>query len=172
MADLNVTVDTSAVDATVQQLQERLMPMSLAGFMTGVAHPILRKRAEERFAAGGDEASGAWAQLTFATGKIRMYQGYSPFWPINVRTGELKNFVETSFTVDEKAGGVVMTLPGEGSATQMSKFLVAQQGGAGRMRSQQGPNRPTPARPVLALGEIDSVEIQHGLLDWIREGIF
>jgi hypothetical protein len=179
MTDFEVTVDTSAAEEMVAKMQQKLMPESLTSFLIAKAHRVLRNRAEERFANEGDEVSGPWKELAYATSRIRAFQGYGAFEPINVRTGALRRFVLNSFTVKQQSRGVTLMMPGPASGEMLSKFKTAQQGSIGHtvgrsgvVTNREGPNRPAPARPVLGLGEIDADLISHELLDWIRAGIF
>ena len=177
---LKVTVVTTDVTAMVLKLQDRLSPSALKGFLIERAHRDLRLRAEQRFSSEGDDATGPWQQLAYATGRIRMFQGYGPFHPINVRTGKLKSFVLNSFTIKAQSRGVTLMMPGSATGELMAKFRTAQQGGGGKARTSRpttgegssGPNRMAPARPVLALMSRDREMIYNDLLDWVRAGIF
>jgi hypothetical protein len=185
--EVRVTVDDSGVRATIDMLMQRLQPSALRGFLATRAHEQLKHRAESRFENEGDDAVGSWAQLAYMTGRVRSFQGFGPFHPINVRTGQLKNFVLNTFTIREMASGATLSMPGQASGKLLSKFRTAQQGGyapggatksgfgrgnASATRGESGPNRSAPARPVVALSEFDSTLIQHELLDWVRQGIF
>jgi phage gpG-like protein len=174
VTDFEVTVDTAAVEEMVAKMQQKLSPASLTSFLISKAHRELRERAEERFAQEGDDVSGPWRQLTYATGRIRSFKGFQPFTPINVRTGALKRFVLGSFTVKQQSRGVTLMMPGPANGDLMSKFRTAQQGSSKTSRPSRsaGPNRPTPARPVLGMNERDSAAIQHELIEWIRAGVF
>jgi hypothetical protein len=174
VTDFQVTVDTAAVEEMIAKLQQKLAPASLTSFLIAKAHSELRTRAEERFAQEGDDVSGPWAELTYATGRIRSFKGFQPFTPINVRTGALKRFVLGSFTVKQQSRGVTLMMPGPANGDLMDKFRTAQQGSAKTRRPSRsaGPNRPTPARPVLGMNERDAEVIQHELIDWIRAGVF
>lgn len=202
MSDIQVrvTVETADVTAMILKLQDRLSPNMLKLFLIERAHRDLRTRAEQRFVSEGDDATGPWQQLAFATGMIRMYQGFQPFHPINVRTGKLRSFVLNSFTVRALARGATLTMPGDATGEIWKKFLQAQQGGASKSRrgkqygggtggartsrpsvrrsteplaggGDAGPNRIAPARPVLALMSRDREMIYNDLLDWIRAGV-
>lgn len=184
---VRITVDDSAVRGVIEALQQKLQPSALRGFLATRAHEELKRRAEARFENEGDDAVGSWAELAYMTGRIRSFQGYGPFHPINVRTGKLRNFVLNTFTIRELGAGATLSMPGQASGKLMSKFRTAQQGGyapggatksgfgrgsASASRGESGPNRSAPARPVIGLSEIDSTVLQHELLDWIRQGIF
>lgn len=187
-SEIRFEVDDSGVRGVIEALQQRLMPNQLQEFLIAHAHPELKQSAEERFANEGDDIVGAWAELTRTTGLVRSWLGYPPFHPINVRSGALKNFVLNTFTTRVSGGaGAVLMMPGPASGELLSKFRVAQQGGAGlggvtrsgfgrgsasATHGESGPNRPTPPRPVLAIGQRDSLEISLQLLDWLRVGIF
>lgn len=183
---INFNVDTSDITDTILKMQERLSPSGLKTFLITKAHRDLRRRTTARFNTEGDDATGPWAQLAFMTGRIRAFQGYGPFHPINVRTGQLRSFVLNSFTVKEQSRGVTLMMPGAASGKLLSKFKQAQQGGGGKTRTSRptvyratvqhtegdaGPNRMAPARPVLALSVTDKWTIVPDLLQWIRVGL-
>jgi hypothetical protein len=178
---LKITVDSTDVEAMFHKLESRLSPGALRIFLNARAHRDLAQRAQQRFANEGDDASGPWADLAFMTGRIRAWQGFLPFHPINVRTGALRSFVINSYTVKETVGGATLTMPGEASGTLLAKFTQAQLGGGGgprvsarptRDEGTHGPNRPAPPRPVVALSVVDTLMISMDLLDFIRQGMF
>jgi len=181
---LKIDVDPTEVEAMFHHLQLRLSPGALRVFLNTRAHRDLAMRAQQRFANEGDDATGPWADLTFMTGRIRAWQGYPPFHPINVRTGALRNFVVNTFTVKETAHGATLKMPGEASGDLLAKLTQAQVGGGGRPRTSRpahfatrpegdaGPNRPAPPRPVVALSIVDTMMISMDLLEFIRQGSF
>lgn len=194
MADVHLVVDDTGVRHVIEALQLRLQPDALKEFLIAHAHTALRERAAQRFANEGDDVVGKWAELARATGIVRQFLGYSPFHPINVRTGALRDYVLNTFTTRNSGGaGAVLMMPGPASGEMLSKLRVAQQGGSGTGGTTKsgmgrgsasarggdffghglaGPNRPTPPRPVLAIGPMDGAEIGRRLLEWVRAGIF
>lgn len=164
---------TSQVDAEVARLMMRLRQSSLRIFMQDKVRPFINKRTMERFRQEGDDASGKWEQLQLTTGRIRMFQGFPPLHPINVRTGKLRTFVTTSSRVSNVGRyGASITFPGRLPGGELRhKLEIAQVGGRGRDKhSRSGPNRLAPPRPVLALGFADQEFVGYSLLDWIKVG--
>lgn len=173
MIDVSVEVDDKEVYNLLLKLQGRTSSASMRMFLRNSVLTHLRERIGWRFSNEGDSASGTWAQLTEATGRIRATRGFSPFHPINVRTGAMKNFAMTSYRISAiGTGGAELTLPGSNMTTLMrSKIAMAQQGGSAKKRGRSfGPNRPAPPRPIYALDAIDEEIISSRLLDWIRVG--
>lgn len=185
---VTVHVESAAVQALLNHLRNKLTPMGLIEWMHTRAHIILRERASTRFSSEGDDAVAPWIDLAFATGRIRAAQGYSPYHPINVRSGQLRNFILNSFTVRPSGGGAVMMMPGNASGTLLSKLRVAQSGGGNRVETQiarpglsgrsnatlgvRSANvRPAPPRPVIALSATDMTLLGHSLMDWIQMGM-
>jgi len=187
MAEVIVHVEDAAVQALLNHLRNKLTPMGLIEWMHTRAHVILRERASTRFSGEGDDAVSPWIDLAFATGRIRAAQGYSPYHPINVRSGALRNFILNSFTVRPSASGAVMMMPGNASGVLLSKLRVAQQGGkrvetqvsrpglTGRSNATLGVRtarvRPAPPRPVVGLSTVDMTLLGHDLMDWIQMGM-
>lgn len=165
--------DIAQVDAEVTRLMMRLRQSSLRIFMQDKVRPFINQRTRDRFRTEGDDASGKWAQLQLTTGRIRMFQGFPPLHPINVRTGQLRTFVTTSSRVSSAGqNGASITFPGTLPRGEIRhKLEIAQVGGRGRDRnSRSGPNRAAPPRPVLALGFVDQQFVGRSLLDWIKVG--
>lgn len=171
---LIVDVDSSEPEELLQKLIDRLMANQLKGFLATKVFRHLSNRASQRFAAEGDDASGPWTELAYATGRIRMFRGFQPFHPINVRTGALRRHILNSFKVfGAGEGGAYLQMPGnQGTREMQSKIKVAQMGGfATQSNRATGPNRAAPPRPVLAMSNRDHDRIGNDLLDWIRAGV-
>lgn len=165
--------DIGPTDAELSRLMSRLRSSSLRTFMQDKVRPFINQRTIERFESEGDDASGKWEQLQLTTGRIRMFQGFPPLHPINVRTGQLRAFVTTSSRVSNVGRyGASATFPGKLPSGELRhKLEIAQMGGRGRnTHSRQGPNRAAPPRPVLALGFVDQQFVGYSLLDWIKVG--
>lgn len=168
MSDITITTDAAAVQGLMSHLMSSLQPVGLMEFFSTRGHNILAKRAEDRFSSEGDDAVGRWKQLTRTTARVRQTSGFPGYHPINVRTGQLKDLVVNTYKLRPMAGGAVMTMPGNAGGTVLSKLRVAQQG------SKRGGNalaREVPARPVLALDQIDADLLGHALMDWIQSGL-
>lgn len=165
--------DTAQVNAELARLMMRLRQSSLRIFMQDKVRPFINQRTRDRFRTEGDDASGKWEQLQLTTGRIRMFKGYPPLHPINVRSGQLRNFVTTSSRVSNVGRyGASLTFPGALPRGELrNKLEIAQVGGRGKQsRHHAGPNRAAPARPVLALGFVDQQFVGYSLLDWIKVG--
>jgi hypothetical protein len=146
------------VIALLQSVEVALSPMALSEFMAGPVASYLEVRVAERFASEGDDVTGKWAPLAAATQAIRSSLGYGSAHPINVRTGEMLEFVSTGDAKVE-AGGASYTMPGSSPQGDLAaKMELAQNGGV----SESG--RDIPARPVLGLNMVD-LEAVVGLLE-------
>lgn len=168
MTNVQVDVFADPVLRIVDQMERRLSTAGLRLFAYRHLAPAVRERVIARFQAEGDDASGRWQRLAEATGRIRSKQGFPAWRPINVRTGALRAYVQTSTVRGSGTNSVTLTFPGrQGTAILREKLMTAQMGG------KQGPGmskRAAPPRPVLALGVRDSMAAEESLLDWIRRG--
>ena len=137
-------------DEEVQHLLERLdvalSPAALAEFFLGAeVGPYLLGRIENRFEQEGDDVSGAWAPLKDATQSIRAALGFQPAHPINVRTGELLQFLMHGWQAAPEAFGASLTVPDNDPTGELEeKMMMAQAGGP----------RAVP-RPVLGMNLTD-----------------
>jgi hypothetical protein len=135
---------------TLFALRQTLAPMHITLYLAQVLRPYLQKKAEARFLSEGDAAvGGQWAPLSEATERIRESKGLGGAHPINVRTGQLQNFVTTTGDVYPNALSAVLAMPGwkgkGGSQELVDKVETAQLG------NENG----APPRPVLGLDIAD-----------------
>lgn len=133
------------------QMDLLLSPGSIAGFLKNFVVGYLQQAAADRFAMEGDEASGKWLPLKESTRRIRSEQGF-PAGPINVRTGELREYVvgnQGSIGIDIGATLEWPTNLPEGTDL-MYKYRVAQ---TGTMSGK------VPARPVVGMSFRDMAAI-------------
>lgn len=157
--ELNIYVGAESAEDAITSLVYSTSPPALAYFMHTRALNWLQRRARDRFATEGDDASGGWQLLTDATVNIREAKGFVPI-RINRRTSELHNWVVN-------AEGAVVTSP---SLTQLTWPGPA---GGGELEekmrtAQQGKSDPrTPARPVVAVNEVDLMSILTLLGDFL-----
>ncbi len=175
MTGFVVEVDAQEVDALLARVNERVSQPGLLSFLVVKALPEMRHRMEARFGQEGDDASGKWPSLAFATGRIRAHLGFGSHHPINVRTGSMRRHVMSSFRVGTFGSkGAQLNIPGtSGNRLMANKLRTAQQGGYTKQSGNKaGPNRPVPARPILAVSERDAVTLNDNLLAWIRAGSF
>lgn len=157
-------IDEKDVEETLHRLQLKLSPVLLSPWMLGYLEPYFSKRALERFHSEGDAASGPWAALAQTTVERRLEAGFGGAHPINYRTGELEDYITSADgnTDVEGEGAVVFTYPGNPPEDQdiYAKLTGAQQG--------IGPNNERfPPRPVLAVGEMDAIDVTLGLVDFM-----
>lgn len=146
------------LEAAVQRLIDRASPAGLSQFLVEVDQYLL-ERVELRFANEGDSTVGRWAGLKAQTGRIRRNKGFSALHPINVRTGELRNFVARSSEIRPTASGASIMKPARGGNRELqNKLRHAQTGGV----SNEG--NAYPARPVLGLDGKDA--------DWIVDRLW
>lgn len=164
MSILEVQIDTTEPEATLARLQRQVSASGLGTFLNTEAWPWLEQRTQDRFMAEGDSAVGKWAPLSFATYGYRNAGGFPPAHPINVRTGDLRDFALTH-QVESQMSGVTLSQPKKGGKTEtQKKFRAAQRGG----NSLQG--HPFPARPVVGLDMLDAGRIQQRLFQWVTTG--
>lgn len=147
----------------LQMLMQRLST-GLELWMKNNLVYYLQYRVRGRFASEGDDASGKWLALNPATENIRSSEGYGAAHPINVRTGQLRDYLLTDRgDVGGFGGGYQLTYPGQGgSALDQEKLRTAQRG---------KPQPNTPERPVLALGVEDYNRIHEDLADFIAQDL-
>jgi len=141
MIQVEVVADpNSPALKSLGQLELILSEASMAGFLKNFVVGYLQGRAQERFDMEGDDTVGKWVPLKESTLRIRAEKGF-PSGPINVRTGELRDFVVNnpgSIGVDV---GATLTWPTglpEGN-TLVYKYRVSQTG----TMSGRVPPRPT-----------------------------
>jgi len=159
---LDVIVDTVQVEAALLTLSQRL-DVGMVAWMQNDLVDHLQERARNRFASGGDDASGPWAPLRPATVAIRGSLGFPPSGPINIRTHDLYNYiVGDNGSVSYSAGWTLSwpNLPGDKDTND--KLQTAQRG-------KPSPN--TTDRPVVALGPGDYTNIMANLAVFLTTGL-
>lgn len=137
--------------------------IGIATFMQAVVGPYIQDRTEKRFQSEGDDVSGPWAALQASTQEVRTRYQLGPDHPINVRTGEMEQWLtEGNWKIVESGFGVTLTYPG-GTPNQavQEKMRTAQIGRA---------NPPTVPRVVLALNERDLAYFMSSLAFWYANG--
>jgi hypothetical protein len=155
-------VDSMMTRKSLMLAIEAIRPSKLALFLSQDAHKVVMERMEKRFDEQGDDASGKWASLSEATTRFREAAGFGGEGPINVRTGQLRAWLQDvgSETILD-GGGAMFTFPGTApyDTVTAEKFKTA----------QGGKSKPkTVARPVLALGAADILEIQAHLSVFLK----
>lgn len=149
---LIVTIEGDAF-GVVAAIAVAFDPPAIHAWMSGPVTEFLVTRTTNRFATEGDDASGKWAPLAPATETIRATMGYGPAHPINVRTGQLRDWVlDASPEIIVSSGGASMRYPSDPPSGKLAaKVETAQHGG--------GSTGKAPPRPVMAISEFDAVGI-------------
>lgn len=155
---LRITFDTdmAGAHAMFAAVHHNLSPVGLAVFLKTVVDPYLRRRAKQRFASEGDDATGRWLPLTPATVQIRQSMGFPGPHPINHRTGQLERFItDRPGRIGQAAAFSTLTLPGDSPTGELlEKFETAQVG-----KREGGRGNVTPPRPVLRMNEADMLTV-------------
>jgi hypothetical protein len=157
-------ITSPSADFALAKLEEAFTPQVLASFLGAEVGPFLRERAQARFAAEGDSASGKWAPLKPVTVDIRLSMNYGGEHPINRRTGELENWVVGSgWNAYPMGGGAALQFPGNTPSGELvDKVQTAQKGRA---------NPNTQPRPILAIDETDVLQVTTLLATMITEAV-
>lgn len=146
---VEVVVDKSTVEFALAKIVANTSPIELASWLANEVDAFFMGRSRSRFTSEGDDASGGWAPLALATINIRESMGFGGQHPINVRTGELRQFMLDGGNTSPTGEGAVYIYPGTNPTGRVGqKFTTAQQGKAWG-------GRYTPPRPVLAIDETD-----------------
>jgi len=161
MTSMQIVIEGN-VDEKLGRLFEVLQPGAIESWLGEVLDTQLHNRVKNRFAKEGDDAVGRWAPLTLATQMIRANAQFGAAHPINVRTGELKSFVEDSpGRVELDTLGATLTLPGSQPGGELGKKFAGAQQGEGT----------APPRPVLGMNSKDTIAAMTALELYIRTGV-
>lgn len=169
--DVSITVDDAEVGMLLARLVYATTYMGFKDWLDNEAMDWLQQRGQDRFAAEGDDASGDWEPLKPATRKIRHDSGYPPSHPINVRSGDLRDFLlgDDGAITPLGADGARLTWPGTApSGLTKEKLRVAQRGDKFG-NNNLFPQTFTPARPVLALSELDTEALLLSYAEWLYD---
>lgn len=149
-------VDAKGPMKMISTLEERLSTPRLMWFLGRVVGPFMGNIIEKRFASHGDATvGGTWAPLTSYTERLKRAMG-APSNSPNVRTGEMLAHLVNDHAIEAFPLGALIRIPGSSTPAMEKKIRTAQEG------EEAGSNafgRSTPARPVLALGEIEEAGI-------------
>jgi len=157
-----VIVDDTSSAHLLDSLTLAIGPASLEEYLRGDASHFFEQDIESRFNEDGDVKSGFWEPLSEATVNIREWYGYGGEGPINVRTGALQEFVQ--FGREFLAGDTwaEMQVPGAAPNPLLERKLKTAQ------ECDNSPNPlgsgPTPARPVLAVSDMDLMKLMELLV--------
>lgn len=175
---LDIRVDKKEVDLALINVRRAISPNGLALFHTSFTTPYLRQQIGSHFDKQG-WSGGAWERLALFTQERRRSLGYHPSFPINIRSGEMYNFLvhQAAFGLTVDGVGVTYVYPGTlGDDLMASKITVAQKGGMAthdsetlRTGNRKTRYRAAPARPVMELTPGDATAIVEALNRFIIE---
>lgn len=149
-------VDAREVWLLLERANHALSWVNIGQAVRGPVVQYLQERVEDRFAQQGDDASGKWAPLTEATQRIRASKGYTPAGPINIRTGEMYNWLlnangELVGGVVGEGGDLLLMWPGDYPSGELGDKLA---------HAQEGdPDTRTVPRPVVAADGTDMATV-------------
>lgn len=151
-----VIVDANLLKDQLTHLELAMAGPGLVAFLSSEIEPYLRERAKRRFESEGDDVVGKWAPLKAVTQEIRANMGYGPAHPINMRTGQLEQWVTgSSFAVVNEGEGAFLRFPNQKASGVLGQKIAT---------AQQGRDKPaTPPRPVLGLDEVEMEFIEEAL---------
>lgn len=157
-----IEMDTTSVDTMLDKLVLATSQTSLEEFMRVEVNEFFETRIGDTFNEEGGVKTGFWAPLSEATVAIREALGYGGDSPINVRTGELQDFVQYGREYLQGDDWVEMQVPGSPpDPITAQKLKTAQQGNPSNPIPGFG---PTPPRPILAVDEMDLARIMEMLV--------
>lgn len=160
---IDMDIDPSQVDALFLMIAKRISGPGLLQFLEDRLDPYVRQRVSMRFAGEGDDVTGAWLPLTKATEKMRAAAGYPPAHPINVRSGEMRNWLLKNESQMKTFGGdALLIYPNVLPPGDVAKKVITAQLGHRASR--------TPPRPVVGLNRFDLAFTQAQLTKWILGG--
>lgn len=153
-----VRVQKDEVLLKLGRLDRALSGDMLEGFLKNAAVPEMQERSNINFEEQGT-SEGPWDALKEITQQYRAQQGYNPAFPINVRSGAMRDFVTSSPGVSRSlSDGAEVTFPGPAPDGGVeTKFETA----------QIGDSRTVP-RPVVTLDAQDAATMLGFLDAWIH----
>lgn len=152
----SVEIDATSVQDVIDAIYAAVSPFGLYRFLRDSASEYFADQIVDRFAYGGDPASGPWAPLESTTLRIRHALGYTDDMAINERTGELMAWVTYSREISLIAGdGAEMKIPDQSNDYWLNQKLMTAQLGATQGPGDMIPGAYTPPRPVLAVDDTD-----------------
>lgn len=154
MIQVDVVVEDYDVQNLFRDLDRTISGPSLHAFLAGDVSEYFRNNIEERFDEEGDALSGFWPPLKEGTVNIKRNLPGLRGQPdeINIRTGDLFDFVTDEYPTTSGPGWAQVDIPGDPpDALTGRKLEVAQHGSPTNPIQGFG---PTPRRPVLATSEM------------------
>lgn len=162
---VQVLVEDMGVQRMLARMAVTLSPPSLVGFLEGTVDPYIHARARSRFKGEGDDVSGKWMELSQVSQDIRASQNIGAAHPINVRTGQLEDYITgTPGGAVPDGFGAVLTSPGTPPSGEplLTKVQTAQ---AGKSYPK------TVARPVMGVNQTDLATVLTELGKFISIGV-
>lgn len=163
---MGVTVTLGKTVAKLAEMEARMKPVGINGYVTWLAGPALQHLQQQsagRFRRN-EGGGGDWPSLTEATANWRRFYGYPPYVPINRRTGQLRDLmVGVAPDVGMDPLGAYLSYPGRQGERADNKIRIAQ--AQGNLTDRNG-NRATP-RPVVVLDPSDVLALAWSLQRWI-----
>lgn len=164
------TVTVHVQDGDVRKVFDAL-GLSISGpmlqkFLRDDVGSFFRNDIEDRFNEEGDLASGFWAPLQPATLHIKQQLPDLQGAPedINIRTGDMFEWLTGSYPVFSGANWAEMDIPGDAPTPLLEKKLsTAQRGSANNPMPGFG---PTPPRPALAISEAHHLATVLAMLEY------
>jgi len=159
-----ITLDDARVMQQLDIIQLILGEASMEKFLLTAAVPYLQDRIDQRFADEGDDVVGQWQDLADSTISIRQSAGFPGDHPINYRTGEMLDYLDTNEgEISPGNGDVRITFPGGDMPVEIQQKL---------MTAQFGRDTPkTPKRPVLGINQIDATDLTDDLSEYLQTGL-
>jgi hypothetical protein len=150
---LEMAMQDKDVENMLNVVELLLQGTGMAMFLNEEVGPYIRERAQARFRNEGDDVVGKWAPLKPSTQVIRQSH---PEWPvgashpINVRTGELEQWVtQSNWNVGPNSVGASLRYPSVKPTGELRRKVTT---------AQRGKDYPsTVARPVLGVNPADLV---------------
>lgn len=169
---VHVVVDDRDARQRLDKLADALTPSVFGMLFNRSLEEHFRSQIRNRFAAGGDSASGPWAPLSEETVKTKRREGLMA--GINTATGETKDFL-LGGTLDSNmvGGNVEMVFPRENPGQEVeTRLRIAETGRKGKQgRDTRGrfkkKSKGQPARPILVVDNDD----MRFLVDAVTTGI-
>lgn len=163
---VNVVVEDYDVQNLMRDLGLAISGPSFRRFLKDDVSDFFRNDIQERFNEEGDLASGFWAPLSPATLHIKQALPDLRGGPedINVRTGDMFDFLTDDYPVASGSDWAELEIPGDPPSPMLEKKLhTAQRGSSNNPMPGFG---PTPPRPVLALSEAHHLAVILEMLEF------
>lgn len=159
-----ITLDDARVMEQLDIIEAVLSEASIENFLSKVAIPYIQDRMDNRFDGEGDDVVGRWQQLAPSTVSIRAAAGFPGDHPINYRTGEMLDYLDTNEgELSTGPGDVRITYPGGAMSVEIQQKMMTAQFGRDTPR--------TPKRPILGMNQIDAADLTDDLSMYIIGGL-